>query len=84
MSPIQKFATDDVRIKEIKALRPPSDFLESLQDGIYFDGFVPRGCMAVKQKAHINWLGIFIVILLAILVKKIIKRIRKKKNKINV
>ena len=31
MSPIQKFATDDVRIKEIKALRPPSDFLETLQ-----------------------------------------------------
>lgn len=31
MSPIQKFATDDVRIKEIKALRPPSDFLDALQ-----------------------------------------------------
>jgi 3-deoxy-7-phosphoheptulonate synthase len=31
MSPTQKFATDDVRIKEIKALRPPSDFLDALQ-----------------------------------------------------
>ena len=31
MSPTQKFATDDVRIKEIKALRPPSDFLDTLQ-----------------------------------------------------
>ncbi len=29
-------------------------FLESLEDGVYFDGFVPRGCMAVKQKAHIK------------------------------
>ena len=29
-------------------------FLESLQDGVYFDGFVPRGCMAIKQKAHIK------------------------------
>lgn len=31
MSLTQKFATDDVRIKEIKALRPPSDFLDALQ-----------------------------------------------------
>ena len=31
MNQIQKFATDDVRIKEIKELRPPSDVLEQLQ-----------------------------------------------------
>ncbi|ADQ84168.1 3-deoxy-7-phosphoheptulonate synthase AroG [Methylovorus sp. MP688] len=31
MSPSQKFATDDVRIKEIKELRPPSDLLDELQ-----------------------------------------------------
>ncbi len=31
MSPIQKFATDDVRIMEIKELRPPSELLDSMQ-----------------------------------------------------
>jgi 3-deoxy-7-phosphoheptulonate synthase len=31
MNQIQKFATDDVRIKEIKELRPPSELLDSLQ-----------------------------------------------------
>lgn len=31
MSPIQKIATDDVRIKEIKELRPPSALLEELE-----------------------------------------------------
>jgi len=31
MSPIQKIATDDVRIKEIKELRPPSELLEKLE-----------------------------------------------------
>lgn len=31
MNQIQKFATDDVRIKEIKELRPPSELLEELQ-----------------------------------------------------
>jgi len=32
MSPIEKFATDDVRIKEIKELRPPSELLDRLQE----------------------------------------------------
>ena len=27
-------------------------FVESIHDGLYFDGFVPKGCMAVKQKAQ--------------------------------
>jgi 3-deoxy-7-phosphoheptulonate synthase len=31
MNQIHKFATDDVRIKEIKELRPPSELLEELQ-----------------------------------------------------
>jgi hypothetical protein len=38
----------------------------------------------LKQKDSINWLGIFVVLLLVILVKKIIKRIRKGRNKVNV
>jgi signal transduction histidine kinase len=29
-------------------------FVESIRDGLYFDGFVPRGCMAVKQKAQLK------------------------------
>lgn len=29
-------------------------FLESMEDGIYFDGFIPKGCMAVKQKAKLK------------------------------
>ncbi len=29
-------------------------FVESIDNGIYFDGFVPKGCMAVKQKAHVQ------------------------------
>jgi hypothetical protein len=31
MSLTKKFATDDVRIKEIKALKPPSDLLDAMQ-----------------------------------------------------
>lgn len=31
MNQLQKFSTDDVRIKEIKELRPPSELLEELQ-----------------------------------------------------
>jgi heat-inducible transcriptional repressor len=30
------------------------NFLDSLDTGIYFDDFVPSGCMAVKQEALIN------------------------------
>ncbi len=33
MTPIRKIATDDVRIREIKELRPPSDLLNELQAG---------------------------------------------------
>ena len=29
-------------------------FVESITDGLYFDGFVPRGCMAIKQKAQLK------------------------------
>ena len=29
-------------------------FLESIENGLYFDDFVPRGCMAVKQKAQLQ------------------------------
>jgi 3-deoxy-7-phosphoheptulonate synthase len=34
MSPVEKFATDDVRILEIKELRPPSELLDELQPSI--------------------------------------------------
>ncbi len=29
-------------------------FIESMHDGLYFDGFVPDGCMAIKQKAKLK------------------------------
>ncbi|WP_333804337.1 HrcA family transcriptional regulator [Sulfurospirillum sp.] len=29
-------------------------FVESITDGLYFDGFVPQGCMAIKQKAQLK------------------------------
>ncbi|MBN1838536.1 MAG: HrcA family transcriptional regulator [Campylobacterales bacterium] len=29
-------------------------FVKSIDDGLYFDGFVPKGCMAVKQKAKLS------------------------------
>eukprot|EP00825_Cyclidium_porcatum_P010005 TRINITY_DN1511_c0_g1_i1.p4 TRINITY_DN1511_c0_g1~~TRINITY_DN1511_c0_g1_i1.p4 ORF type:complete len:137 (-),score=25.40 TRINITY_DN1511_c0_g1_i1:392-802(-) len=29
-------------------------FVESITNGLYFDGFVPRGCMAIKQKAQLK------------------------------
>ncbi|AFL68710.1 HrcA family transcriptional regulator [Sulfurospirillum barnesii] len=29
-------------------------FVQSIEDGLYFDGFVPRGCMAIKQKAQLK------------------------------
>ena len=29
-------------------------FVESISDGLYFDGFVPQGCMAIKQKAQLK------------------------------
>lgn len=38
----------------------------------------------LKQKDPINWLGIFVVIIIVLLLKKVIKRIRKGKNKVNV
>ncbi|ACZ12380.1 HrcA family transcriptional regulator [Sulfurospirillum deleyianum] len=28
-------------------------FVKSIENGLYFDGFVPRGCMAIKQKAQL-------------------------------
>jgi len=35
-----------------KVIEP--SFLDSLNVGIYFDGFIPKGCMAVKQNALVN------------------------------
>ena len=35
-----------------KVIEP--SFLDSLNFGIYFDGFIPKGCMAVKQNALVN------------------------------
>ncbi|MDD3324613.1 MAG: HrcA family transcriptional regulator [Sulfurospirillaceae bacterium] len=29
-----------------------SEFCESLEDGVYFDGFMPKGCMAIKHRAR--------------------------------
>ena len=29
-------------------------FVESMDNGLYFDGFVPQGCMAIKQKAQLK------------------------------
>ena len=29
-------------------------FIESISDGLYFDGFIPQGCMAIKRKARLK------------------------------
>lgn len=39
---------NDVFIQRFQKLH----FVESISDGIYFDGFVPKGCVAIKQKVH--------------------------------
>ena len=41
---------NDALIRALQRLH----FLESIDDGLYFDGFVPRGCMAVKQKVQLK------------------------------
>lgn len=50
MYAIAKELQDDAFIHSFQQLH----FVESINDGIYFDGFVPNGCMAIKQKAHVK------------------------------
>ena len=45
----QEFQTDAF-IERFRRLH----FLESIEDGLYFDGFIPFGCMAVKQKVQLK------------------------------
>ena len=48
MSPIEKLATDDVRILEIKELRPPSELLEELQPSLA----TTNNIVATRQAIH--------------------------------
>src|SRR5450830_364226 len=48
MSPIEKLATDDVRILEIKELRPPSELLEELQPSVA----TTNNILATRQAIH--------------------------------
>lgn len=50
MYAIAKELRNDAFIQRFQKLH----FIESMEDGIYFDGFVPKGCMAVKQKAKLK------------------------------
>lgn len=50
MYAIAKEIQNDTFIRSFQELH----FVESIDDGIYFDGFVPQGCMAIKQKAKVK------------------------------
>ena len=41
---------DEAFIRTFQSLH----FIESMRDGLYFDGFIPQGCMAIKQKAKLK------------------------------
>lgn len=50
MYEIAKEFQNDAFIQTFQTLH----FVESITDGLYFDGFVPKGCMAIKQKAQLK------------------------------
>lgn len=50
MYAIAKELHNEAFIHQFQALH----FIESMHDGLYFDGVVPRGCMAIKQKAKLK------------------------------
>lgn len=52
MSPIKKIATDDVRIKEIKELRPPSDLLNELQTSEHISDNILAHRKAIHSILH--------------------------------
>jgi len=50
MYAIAKELRNDAFIEHFQKLH----FVESITNGLYFDGFVPHGCMAIKQKAQVK------------------------------
>ncbi|WP_263833010.1 HrcA family transcriptional regulator [Sulfurospirillum oryzae] len=50
MYSIAKELQNDAFIERFQTLH----FVESINNGLYFDGFVPQGCMAIKQKAQLK------------------------------
>ncbi len=50
MYAIAKELQDEAFIGKFQSLH----FIESMRDGLYFDGFIPQGCMAIKQKATLK------------------------------
>jgi heat-inducible transcriptional repressor len=50
MYAIAKEFHNEAFIHQFQALH----FIESMHDGLYFDGFIPQGCMAIKQKAKLK------------------------------
>jgi heat-inducible transcriptional repressor len=50
MYAIAKEFQNDTFIERFQRLH----FVESIEEGLYFDGFVPMGCMAIKQKVQLQ------------------------------